>query len=219
MSSSTKLLHFSDFFVMQFVIPPSVKTQNLPQADRRRANVVKRENKVRHHNPSLHPQGTWRFISACLRHLYNRSVIHLSQTSTKKKDISRVSIGFVTAGVSVKALRHFPCTPLRLDHSARRVCSPSISAGAYSPVSSSLSLTLFHSLAFTSSDWSLFLPGFSSRTPLPLAPLIAACCTADRRATSCALGPFYCFVSLPLSLTLSLPQPPFFLTLFSTPVL
>lgn len=135
--------------------------------------------------------------------------ILVDQTWIKKEE-NLPGSSFFSHDRRVNQSSHFPCIsciPLCLDHSAHWVTSP---LSLYAPHSLlllllALSPSLYHSisLSFTSS-LPLIDPysfqGFPSALLLPIAPLITACCIADRRDTSCALSLF--------SLTISLSHPP-----------
>ncbi len=140
----------------------------------------------------------------------------------KRRKLARFSFAFLITGVSIKALSvtfsvfpvllsalitalteslpsglfHFPSQPV---HTTQ---SPPLSLS----LSLSLSLFLPAPLYFTSSHLLIDLysfQGFPSAL-LSIAAPITACCTADRRATSCALTLFSLAISLPLSRSLSL---------------
>lgn len=110
-----------------------------------------------------------------------------------------MSFAFATSGVSISALCHFPfvsSTRLCVDHSAQRVASQqSLSPPAQSahtalsppPLSPSLSRSLVLPLHLTPShllsDLYCF-QAFPSAHLFLLAPLIAACCTANKSTAS-----------------------------------
>lgn len=79
------------------------------------------------------------------------------------------------------------------------------------------SLSLPASLYFTSSHLLIDLysfQAFPAALLLPVAPLIAACCTVDRRTTSCALPLSSPTISLSLSLSSSPTSAALFITCF-----